>query len=159
MDNSAMADALYAQRVASFLLASFPNQPHDPEVFLTQLTILFTGRPKSLLQAMTHPETGLVSQCQFLTVAAAKEWLDKHSPPVTKNLAEHRLLPRSEEEKWTPPTEAERERVLRVWNEAKKTLLAKAKRRKGTPMWDDGSTLTANQQSDLDAYIANPRNP
>lgn len=74
MENST-ADQEFASRIAALLVASFPNQPHDPKTFLRQLTILLTGESRSTLKQMADPRNGWLAEERFPTLASASGWL------------------------------------------------------------------------------------
>lgn len=114
-----------AKDIVRMLLASYPNQAHDPETLQKQLIIALTGRPFALLQKLVNPIDGIVAKEKFTpSVAVVTEWLNKNTPPAPIVHPEHRLfLP---EPAWTPPTEEAKRRSAEMWNKTKRQLEATA---------------------------------
>ena len=121
MENS---DLEYATKAARMLLHSYPNQPHDPDTFLRQLTIACTGKPKLLLQKMVDPRYGFIAEEKFPTLAELNEWFEKNNSSHYAPPPEHRVfLPAPT---WEPPTAEEREHCANLWQKVKKQLEATA---------------------------------
>ena len=94
------ADEEYATKVASLLLSSFPNQPHDPKTFLRQLVIALIGRPRENLKAMVDPRKGYLARERFPTIAGVNEWLDARNIGQFKGLEFRPELPKITNAEW-----------------------------------------------------------
>ena len=95
-----VADEEYATKVASLLLSSFPNQPHDPKTFLRQLALALIGRPRVALKAMVDPRNGYLAKEKFPTIAGVNEWLDARNTGQFKGLEFRPELPRISNAEW-----------------------------------------------------------
>ena len=129
MENSEMADTEYATRIATMLVASFPNQPHDPATFLRQLTIVCTGRPKSTLRKLVDPRDGFLTTERFPTIAALHDWLDKQAAwEPTQAFRRKQIEQQLEDRRADPPmTQEERDRCDDLWQRVKCEMLERAK--------------------------------
>lgn len=80
MKDSDLVDEEYAIKAASILVATYPNQAQEPEIYQSQLIRLFVGRPKRLVGKVADPCQGLVAKSKFLpSIAEVKEWLGDNS--------------------------------------------------------------------------------
>lgn len=123
-----------ATKVVNMLLASFPQQAHDPKTYARQLANLCVGSPMDVLEKMVNPRCGLLAEASFLpSVAQVSAWLDENTPKPhvpklpPQPLPEHRHFPPIGDEEPNPTSE-ERATGYAKYQSLK---LAKVKTREG----------------------------
>lgn len=141
---SETADEAYAAKIASFLLASFPQQPAEPAVFLRQLTLLCVGRQKALLQRMVHPIDGILATSKFIpSLAEVRDWLGN-----TPADAHQRVLPPPPPEPEPQMTDEEIAAADAMWAKVKPLLEETTRAMRANVDYDGKSRLdwTAGQR-------------
>lgn len=81
-------------------VGSFPNQPHDPDILLEQITTWCLGKPANVLRFMCDPNSGAVSRSDKPCLQALnrwyEDWVGKSSS--SRQYPEFKQLPEPEQE-------------------------------------------------------------
>jgi hypothetical protein len=136
-----IADQKYATQAATYLLASFPHQPHEPEVFLKQLVLLFAGRPKILLRQISDPSDGILAKLKDVpSLAEVREWLitTPYGGPM-------RITHRKEPEPEKVITPEDHARMDARWAKTKPLLQAASEKMRINKAWDGKKRLDWKQ--------------
>ena len=102
----------YARKVAGVYIASFANQVHEPDIFLRQLVVWLTGKPKAVIEKLNHPEIGAVARSDKPCLKTINKWFaDWTGRPEISPTRPWREIPPDPE---VPPLET-REKDVERW--------------------------------------------
>jgi hypothetical protein len=143
------ASSKQAAQCANAYVASFPNTPAHPAVLIEQITARLTGLPCPVLSGILNPQYGAVTRGDSPSLERLnkfiEEWLGR---PSWRDQKDTQPEPPKD-----PLTGAERERVARVLENAKRALTASSERLKGRTVVGSRSVLSDEQNKAIEAYI------